>query len=96
MNARKMSQAVMFVCLITPVMAFAGAVQNSNTPEGGYKTAILADQGTLLEKMVAEQHKTNVLLKKLLKQEKLTNSRFVPFKKTDSIIALQSQPHKHQ
>ncbi|MBU2765608.1 hypothetical protein HAP94_05210 [Acidithiobacillus ferrivorans] len=91
MKLIKMSKAVMFVCLITPVMAFAGAAQNSKGPEGGYNTALLADQGTLLEKMVAEQHETNVLLKKLLKQEKLTNSRFVPFKKTESMIAPQEK-----
>ncbi|MBU2719359.1 hypothetical protein HF563_08225 [Acidithiobacillus ferridurans] len=91
MIARKMSMAVMIVCLVTPIMALAGAAQNSKGPEGGYKTALLADQGTLLEKMVAEQHETNVLLKKLLKQEKLTNSRFVPFKKTESMIAPQKK-----
>lgn len=91
MIAKKMRLAAMIMCLATPVMALAGAAQNSKGPEGGYKTALLADQGTLLEKMVAEQHETNVLLKKLLKQEKLTNSRFVPFKKTESIIAQQEK-----
>lgn len=63
MGAKKVVMAVVIICLITPVMAFAGAAQNSKGPEGGYKAALLADQGTLLEKMVAEQHETNVLLK---------------------------------
>lgn len=88
MIAKRIGMAVMIACLTTPAIAVAGAAENSKGPEGGYKTAMLADQGTLLEKMVAEQHETNVLLKKLLVQEKQVNAHYVPFNKTESMIAL--------
>jgi hypothetical protein len=90
MIAKSFGMAVMIACLTTPAIAVAGAAQNSKGPEGGYKTAMLADQGTLLEKMVAEQHETNALLKKLIVQEKEVNSHYVPWKKTESMMAPQT------
>ena len=87
-NVKSIGVLVMVACLAAPTVAFAGSAMNSKDSGKGYNTAILTDQNNLLVKLVAEQHETNVLLKKLLAQEKLTNARFVPFKKPNPIVAL--------